>query len=444
MMQPETITIEKIVNGGYGLGHIAGQVVLVRHVLPGETVRVKVKSPKKTHLIAELAEILDAHRQRRQPPCPHAGQCGGCDLQHAAYSLQLGIKKAILAELLQRATASLAKAADELADPLAAPAEFGYRQRLRLQVDSRGRLGYHRHQSHDIVAITDCPLASAMHNRILTLCGIDSRAKKLSTLASEVEILENPDSGRAVLIFHLRRKPRPADLAAAKTLVTNSPEIEGVYLRGEGFPLLGPFWEKGGERANHRLHLSYPPSPTLPHGLALSWEVGGFCQVNLAQNRALIDTVLAFSQPQPGQRILDLYCGMGNFAIPLALQGAEVHGIEGQAAAIRSATANAATYPEIAATFRQSPIDVAVAELLGAGISYHCLVIDPPRAGAPELASALAKLTAQRLVYISCDPATLCRDLGQLLESGFSIRKIQPIDMFPQTHHIETVVLLEK
>ena len=444
MMQPETITIEKIVNGGYGLGHRAGQVVLVRHVLPGETVRVNIIAQKKTHLIAELVEVLDAHRQRRQPPCPHAGQCGGCDLQHADYLLQLEIKKAILAELLQRASAPLAEAAEELVTPLAAPEELHYRQRLRLQVDSRGRLGYHRHQSHDIVTISSCPLASAMHNRILTLCGNDFGAKKLCRLASEVEILENPGSGRAVLIFHLRRKPRPADLAAAKALEAGSSEIEGVYLRGESFPLLGPFPPNDGAPANHRLHLSYPPSSTLPQGLALSWEVGGFCQVNLAQNRTLIDTALAFSQPEPGQRILDLYCGMGNFAIPLALRGAEVLGIEGQAAAIRSAIANAANYPEIVATFRQESIHLAANTLVEAGMRYHCLVIDPPRAGAPELASALAKLTTKRLVYISCDPATLCRDLSHLLSSGFRLCKIQPIDMFPQTHHIETVVVLEK
>lgn len=443
-MQPETITIEKIVHGGYGLGQLpSGQVVFVRHVLPGETVRVAMVSEKTSHRFGQLHEILVAHPGRRRPPCPYAGECGGCDLQHAQYPLQLQVKREILVDLLERGSAALGHAVADLAEPLAAPEELHYRQRLRLQVDDRGRLGYHRHQSHRVVAIAACLLGTPLHNRVLQLVA-DDDAKKLRALASEVEILENPESRLALVIFHLRRRPRPADLAAAKALEAGSHEIEGVFLRGEGFPLLGPFAKGRHCPAGYRLGLAYPPSPTLPTGLQLGWEVGGFCQVNLAQNRTLIDTVLDFVQPRPGLRLLDLYCGMGNFAIPLALRGAEVLGIEGQAAAIRSATANAQNAPGITATFRQSPIHQAVQGLVDAGERFDCLVIDPPRAGAPQLAEQLARLTSDRLLYISCDPATLCRDLDQLLTRGFAIRRLQPIDMFPQTHHIETVAWLEK
>ncbi len=443
-MQPETVTIEKFVNGGYGLGQrSSGQVVLVRHVLPGEVARVTLPADKKTHLFAFLDTVITPHQQRRQPPCPLAGQCGGCDLQHADYDLQLQLKYAIIKELLERSGSSLAGATALLTYPLAAPKELHYRQRLRLQVSDHSRLGYHRFQSHVVIPTSSCMLGSALLNRVLaTLCS-NPDARKLCAVASEVDIQENPGSGRAVVIVHLRRKPRPADRAAAIGLGETVADIEGVYLRGEGFAQLGPF---GAIDAGARLTMSlgYPSSPTLPEGLALRWEVGGFCQVNLLQNRTLINTVLEFSQAGSGQRILDLYCGMGNFSIPLALLGAEVVGIEGQAAAIRSAIANARAYPSIITRFLQSPIHAACQELVNSGETFDCVIIDPPRAGAPDLAYHLTQLAKKSIVYISCDPATLCRDLQHLCQRGFSIRKMQPIDMFPQTHHIETVVLLEK
>jgi 23S rRNA (uracil1939-C5)-methyltransferase len=443
-MQPETVTIEKFVNGGYGLGQRScGQVVLVRHVLPGEAVQVTLLADKKTHRFASLDKILTSHQQRRRPPCPLAGCCGGCDLQHADYTLQLQLKKAIIRELLERGGSSLAAATALLADPLAVSEELHYRQRLRLQVSAQGRLGYHRFQSHEVIATSSCPLGSALHNRVLTDLCVNPAAKKLFTAANELEIQENPSSGRALIIVHLRRKPRPADRAAAISLGETLADVDGVYLRGTDFSQLGPFGA-GDSSSELAMGLHYPSSPALPQGLSLRWEVGGFCQVNLQQNRTLIDTVLAFTRAGSGQRILDLYCGMGNFSIPLALQGAEVVGIEGQAAAIRSANANAKAYANTTCRFLQHPIHAACQELVASGETFDCVVIDPPRSGAPDLADHLSRLAREKLVYISCDPATLCRDLQQLCRHGFSIRKLQPIDMFPQTHHIETVVLLEK
>lgn len=443
-MQPETVTIEKFVNGGYGLGQRScGQVVLVRHVLPGEVVQVILLADKKTHLFASLDTIITPHQQRRRPPCPLAGRCGGCDLQHADYNLQLQLKKSIIRELLERGGPSLAQATTLLADPLAAPLELHYRQRLRLQVSAQGRLGYHRFQSHEVIATSSCPLGSALLNRVLTDLCSNPAARKLFAVASEVEIQENPSRGRGVIIVQLRRKPRPADRAAAISLGETLADVDGVYLRGQGFSQLGPFGA-GDTSAGLAMGLHYPSSPFLPQGLSLRWEIGGFCQVNLQQNRTLIDTVLEYTHAGSGQRILDLYCGMGNFSIPLALQGAEVIGFEGQAAAIRSATANANACPSITARFHQRPIHAACQELVDSGETFDCVVIDPPRSGAPDLADHLSRLTKKKIVYISCDPATLCRDLQQLCRCGFSIRKLQPIDMFPQTHHIETVVLLEK
>ena len=192
------------------------------------------------------------------------------------------------------------------------------------------------------------------------------------------------------------------------------------------------------------MSLYYPQLNSTSAPLALSWEVGGFCQVNIAQNTALIDAVVDFCNPVGHESVLDLFCGMGNFSIPLATRAEELTGYEGQGSAIRSAKANAATAGLSNTRFFKSPVHTACEKLAGKNAEFDCVVIDPPRQGAPELAPHLAAICRKRMVYISCDPATLCRDLTQLSNEGFRITGIQPIDMFPQTHHIETVVLLEK
>ena len=188
----------------------------------------------------------------------------------------------------------------------------------------------------------------------------------------------------------------------------------------------------------------YPTISKTKRPVDLSWEAGGFCQVNLDQNKNLIETVLEFCQVKKTETVLDLYCGMGNFSIPFAMQAKTVFGIEGQGSAIRSAKNNAANAGQANSCFLKSSVHNACIELAEKGEHFDCVLIDPPRQGAPGLADRLATIATKRLVYISCDPATLCRDLADLTDQGFTISKIQPVDMFPQTHHIENVVLLEK
>jgi len=450
-MKLERIEITKIINGGYGLGQLpSGQIVLVRHVLPGEIVTVTTEKAKKNYISGEARQIIAAHPARRHPPCPYVGECGGCDLQHCTYDVQLAIKKAIVADLLGRSPHREVKEAVQLvAEPIAAPAEFGYRQRIRLQVDGRGGLGFHRFQSHAVVPIDVCLLARRRENEALATLKAHTDGRKLTAIALEVELQENPVTGKTVVVFHFPRQPRPAEISAAERFVRDAENVERIFFVGDSFSLVGPCGSKTKE-ADNSLAVHYPADPGnrtvagLPGDFSLAWEAGGFCQVNLAQNRSLIATVLDFCAAGATDRILDLFCGMGNFAIPLAMQAGEVLGIEGQGSAIRSAGRNAAAAGLTNIVFRKSPIHAACAELVAAGERFDCVAIDPPRQGAPDLAAALATLARRRLVYISCDPATLCRDLAALCDQGFAIRDIQPVDMFPQTHHIETVVLLDR
>lgn len=450
-MKLEPIEITKIINGGYGLAHLAsGQIILVRHVLPGEIVTVTTDETKKNYILGEIGQIIAPHPARRIPPCPYAGQCGGCDLQHCDYPGQVAIKKSIIEDLLLRSTrVEMKEAVRLLADPIPAPAEFAYRQRIRLQVDSRGgTLGFHRFQSHSVIPIDRCLLARSEENSIIAVLKTHPDGRRLTGNATEVELQENPASGKTVVVCKTVRKPRPADLQSAERLCRAFPAIERIFLAGDSFPLMGPYgYLAGGPEktdAANSLAVSYPAKAGLYGEFVLSWEAGGFCQVNLGQNINLIDTVLDFSRIGPTDRVLDLYCGMGNFAIPLAMRAKEVLGFEGQGSAIRSGVRNSAAAGLANVRFRKSPIHDACAELIAVGQQFDCVVIDPPRQGAPELAAALAALCRDQLIYISCDPATLCRDLGDLCDHGFSIGKIQPVDMFPQTHHIETVVLLNR
>jgi 23S rRNA (uracil1939-C5)-methyltransferase len=448
-MSLETINITKIVNGGYGLAHLStGQVTLVRHVLPTETVMITTEEAKKNHLFGKVQQILKEHPARIIPPCKYYGQCGGCDLQHCDYDTQLTIKKGIVEDLLRRQSQkAIRESIHLLATPAPSPSDFAYRQRIRLQVGDRGVVGFHRFHSHDIIPIDGCLLAGESINRTLIALQKHEDGSKLAELSTELELLLNPQTGKTVCIFHFSRKVRPADAESAKRFCRDVSEVERIFFIGTDFPIIGPYFEDGEkdqEKMDNLFTVHYPTITKANRSVDLSWEAGGFCQVNLGQNRKLIETVLEFCQVEKTETVLDLYCGMGNFSIPLAMVAKEVFGIEGQGSAIRSAKNNAANAGLTNTRFLKSSTHSACIELAEKGEQFDCVLIDPPRQGAPGLAGQLATITTKRLVYISCDPATLCRDLADLTDEGFTICKIQPIDMFPQTHHIETVVLLEK
>lgn len=446
-MTSPSFVIEKLVHGGFGLSHDRdGMALLIEGVIPGETVHADLTEKGKTLQKGVVTKILAPSSQRIDPPCPLYKKCGGCDFQHMTYPCQLQVKKEILKDLLERAGhPALRQAADTLLlSPLPSPGQYHYRQRIRLQVDKRQVVGFHGRRSHDCVGVTNCLLAEPEINRCLQELLPHPSFRRLRSHMNALEILFNPDSSKLVLLFHYQRKPRPGDLENVRNLAQELTGLMGIFFIGENFPLTGPYSD-GPSKDADSLSFTLPPLP--PHTskpLVLSWETGGFCQVNLEQNIALINTVLDYCKGQNGNSILDLFCGMGNFSIPLAEKADTVLGIEGQGSAIRSAQKNSTLAGQSNTEFRKRPIHQACAELVKDNRKFDCVVTDPPRQGVPGLASELSLLCRKRLVYISCDPATLCRDLGELLNHGFSLTKLQPIDMFPQTHHIETIALLEK
>jgi 23S rRNA (uracil1939-C5)-methyltransferase len=429
--------IEKLVHGGFGLSHDTnGQVTLIEGGIPGESVTVKIWKESKQLQKARILQIHRASPHRVTPACEYYKKCGGCNFQHMDYPRQLQAKEDILRDVLERSgNPSLIEAAkNKLNAPLGSGKRTHYRQRIRLQIDERQILGFYKRRSNNCVPIEHCLLARQEINSCLRALLDHPSFRQLRKRTESLELLFNPATKQVILLLHFTQKTRPADTEQATLLASDIDLLEKVIFTGSNFA------PSGSSR------LSFSLSPVVSHTnkpLMLSWETGGFCQVNLTQNQRLIQTALDFAKTTEKDRVLDLFCGMGNFSVAVAENAKSVLGIEGQASAIRSAKRNSKIAGQDNTSFIKKPVHKACAALAKEGQTFDIVFIDPPRQGAPDLGKDLAQLTTKRLIYISCDPATLCRDLASLLKHGFELITLQPIDMFPQTHHIECVVLLE-
>jgi len=440
-----TIFIEKNVAGGLGLGRLSdGMVVLVHHGLPGEKVIVREVERRKDFISGSIVDILNASPDRIVPPCPIYGRCGGCDLQHVAYKTQLHLKRKILTESLQRAAGKIfPEFGADIQPTIASPEEFGYRQRIRLQADHEGRYGFFQTGSHDLVRVSECLLANGTINSVLHQFHDNDVFSELVKNCTFFELLFNPAGKNIIVLLHFRRKPRPRDSLLATDLLRSADGLLGsILMMVEGHGLYDP--------AN-RSYTSQPPylsrtlsSWRLEKDLALTWEAGTFCQVNLALNRNLVDHVLDLLSELPHSRILDLYCGHGNFSLPIAKFADEVIGIESQNGAIRSGKHNILLNGLTNLNFIKSPVETGVSALIAAGESFDTVVLDPPREGAAAVVPKIYDLGAGHVIYISCNPATLARDLVLLHSSGYKPVMMTPADMFPQTHHMESVTLLKR
>jgi len=439
-----TIHIEKLVPGGFGLGRLKeGIVVLVRYVLPGEKVLVREVGRKKDYISAVLMEVLSPSSERIAPPCPVYGACGGCDLQHADPETQIRLKKAILTDSLQRAAGNIfSDSPGAIEDPLAAPEQFGYRQRIRLQVDAGARYGFFRPDSHILVPVSDCLLGADSLNKVLRQLPASASFKELLNQCRAFELLFNPSENNTLMLLQFLRKPRPADCLLAKDLTNAINGLSTLLMQVEGYGLYDPLEQR------------FPTGPPilsftvaieeLGTDLTFTWEAGGFCQVNLQQNINMIKLILEMVAGGPHKRVLDLYCGYGNFSLVLAKLGAEVLGVDAQNSAIRSAQRNALLNNIQTCRFVKNRVPAAVKSLLAAGNTFETVILDPPRQGAPEIVALLPELSPEEIIYISCNPATLARDLASLIPAGYQLSRLVPIDMFPQTHHLESVAHLKR
>uniref|UniRef100_UPI0040566963 class I SAM-dependent RNA methyltransferase n=1 Tax=Candidatus Electronema sp. TaxID=2698783 RepID=UPI0040566963 len=424
------VRIEKIIAGGSGLARTAaGQVILSGFVLPGERVELREVRRKSGHIEAELAQVLEPSAERVPPRCPLYGDCGGCDLQHGSSAEQLRIKQAIVTETMQRAHVPLP--ANGVEDVLPSPQQWGYRHRLRLKISPDGQLGFFKKRSNEFVAVNCCLTAAVGINAALAEL---TASGCLRGLADEAELLQSPADGQITLVLPLREKQQ---IAATMRQIAACASI--AHIGGNAGKAFQPLYSRD-KSAPLAQEITLPK---LGKSCVLSWAGGCFSQVNPGQNARLIALALELAGDVRGKSVLDLYCGMGNFSVPLALAGGNILGIEGSPESVRWAQRNA----EIAgaeARFSATDVSDSLRRLVKKQQRADIVLLDPPRAGIGPAAALLPELQAERIIYISCDPATLARDLRSLCGSGYALRRLIPVDMFPQTHHIETVALLER
>jgi 23S rRNA (uracil1939-C5)-methyltransferase len=401
--------------GPYGVAHLDGKAVMVPNAAPGDLLEAYIEVNRREHAIARIERIVRPGSDRREAPCRFLPRCGGCDWQQIDYDAQVRLKGELIAAAFAR-TLDYRCDARGLVEPAAA--DFGYRARIRLKCD-RGSLGFHEQRTNAVVAIDHC-LVAADDIRIPT-----ELAHALGPRCAEIEVVSGARGN--VLVVDLTRVPTPSDRACAQGIISSNGGAAGVILRG------------GGAR-----HVSGDAiiAIEVEPGCEIEGDADLFSQVNRAQNRKLVESVLKSAALRPGMRVVDFFCGTGNLSLPSARRGADVTGVDSDALAIEAARRNAARMQLDATQFIASRATETADFLRRARYRPDLVIVDPPRAGALDLMEPVARMRPAGIIYVSCETLTLVRDLRVLLASGYRIEKLRAFDFFPNTHHVEVVAHL--
>ncbi|HEY6395047.1 MAG TPA: class I SAM-dependent RNA methyltransferase [Candidatus Binataceae bacterium] len=415
------IEITAMTFGPYGIGHHDGKTVMVPGAVPGDRVEVEIISQRRGYSLGKITQVLEASPQRRIAPCPFLPRCGGCDWQQINYEAQLRIKADLIARELERSIGIELDRAN-LIEP--APAEYGYRSRIRLQAGANGELGYFEAGSNNLVAIDRCIVAES------AIRIPNALARALGRRFEEIEVIRSGENEQ-VLVPYLKKPADSRDITNARRILQSDPTIAGIVLRGGDDRIV-----LGDARTNIELE----------PGLAIEVDADLFSQVNRALNQSLVREVMRmaelngdFSTTPQRERlsVLDLFCGAGNFALPAARRGASVTGVDSDAPAIAAASQNA-TRLKFATTQFIAMKAAEVAQFLHrARYRPKTVILDPPRTGALQLMQLVVKLRPDRIIYVSCDVTTLARDLRELRAGGYEIDRVRAFDFFPNTHHAE-------
>ena len=403
-------------------------MVFVEDALPGERVAVEVFLKKRSFDTGRAIRILQPSASRREPRCPYFGVCGGCALQHADPALQVAEKQRGLVENLAR----IGNVAPQTLLPPLAGEPWGYRHRARLsvrRVEKKGGalVGFRERRSTHVADMRECHVLPESISKLIP--ELRALVEKLSIRERLPQIEVAVGDNATALVFRHLLPFTQEDLFLIKTFA-DTHSIH-AWLQPKGPDSAHPFHPAASE-------LWYE----LPEfGVRLHFRPTDFTQVNHAVNRLLVSQALRLLDPQPGERIADLFCGLGNFSLPLAARGAQVIGFEGSAELVERARQNAGVNA-LVAQFEARDL---FREDFSAFGRFEKLLIDPPREGAIHVVRSLPDEWPRRIVYVSCDPATLARDAGVLVHvKGFRLAAAGVVDMFPHTAHVESVALFER
>lgn len=407
-------TINGITHQGEGVGRIDGKAVFIPFSIPGETVEIEITAENKSYLRGKLVEVIEPSKDRVVPDCLHYYECGGCAYQHMAYSRQLELKQQVVKDSLQR----IGKIDCEVRPVIGMKDPWRYRNKVEWHVENHNgqvRMGYYKNESHELIDITTCKLISRPMEE-LSFYIKDKIASVKKEKQGRLTVRESSYNGKLLAV-----------------LTELNLQLDGV----EMFPNMILFKQ---EARKLNLTLGEGEFPEKIHNTRYNLSPLSFFQVNPVQTQVLYDLVKTFSQPQADDQILDAFCGAGTIALYLASSVKKVTGVESYVPAIDDAIENAALNGITNCGFISGACETVIPQL---NEHFDMVVLDPPRIGCkPEVLAAITKIAPRSIIYVSCNPATLARDLAILISSGYHINEVQPIDMFPQTRHTECVAEL--
>jgi 23S rRNA (uracil1939-C5)-methyltransferase len=429
---PEEAVIVDLSHEGHGVTKLEGKAVFVADALPGERVVLRRVRRHRNFDEAVLESVLEPSPDRVAAPCPHYGSCGGCSLQHLAPAAQLAFKQAQLLESLGRLGGV---APESVLEPLTGPV-WNYRRRARLgikQVARKGRVlvGFRERSAPFVADLHECrilagPLARLMDPLAALVDGLSIAAR-----VPQAEVAAADDA--CAVVLRVLDPPAGADLERLRAF--EGEQGVRIYLQSGGPGTVAPLT---------------PGLPPLAYRLAafdvtIEFEPSDFIQVNGALNEAMVARAVERLDPQPGEQVLDLFCGLGNFSLPLARRAGHVTGVEGDAALVARAAGNAQRAGLGNVSFVAADLTTPSADAPWAVRDYARVLLDPPRAGAREALPVVGRCGAARVVYISCHPGSLARDAGILVrEHGFRMAAAGVMDMFPHTNHVEAMAVFER
>lgn len=429
------VLITGISHEGRGIAHINGKITFIENALPGETVLIAYNKKRRCYDEAKSIQILIASPDRIQPECLHYGICGGCSLQHLSNAAQLQHKEKTLLEQFNHFAGIKPKS---LLPPLTA-ASWGYRRRARLGVKYVTKkqavlVGFREKNGHYLAELQACKTLDPRVGQLLVPLQQLIRTLKAFEAIPQIEAALGDDM-LALVFRHLV----PLD-SSDQIKLKNFAEHHQLQL----------YLQPGNESTTHCI---WPEKPKLLSyrlenkgykSLELLFEPKHFVQINADINQAMIKRAMELLSPNFSDRILDLFCGLGNFSLPLATRCQFVVGIEGYTELVERAKANALHNAINNTHFYTADLTASIQKENWAQQTFNKILLDPPRSGALEIIQQIAHWDVERIVYVSCNPASLARDAGELVKQGYSVQQVGIMDMFPQTHHSEAICLFTK
>ncbi|MBL1274730.1 MAG: 23S rRNA (uracil(1939)-C(5))-methyltransferase RlmD [Ectothiorhodospiraceae bacterium] len=432
---PVRATIESLSHDGRGISHIDGKVTFISRALPGEEIMFRYTSQRGKFDEGDAIDVLEASPQRIEPRCPHFGVCGGCSLQHLSPEDQIAAKQSRLTENLTH----LGKVTPgEVLPPLTAE-PWGYRRKARLGVkymrrEKVVRVGFREKHSAFLTDAKQCDVLHEVIGSRLTAFGELVNRLSVREKIPQIEVAVG-DTKTALIFRHLE----PLTEEDEQQLCAFGEEHQlGIFVQPKGPKTVRRLWPF--DDKDFKLSYELPA-----YDIEIQFQPADFTQVNAVLNRSMIDRAIAMLELTPEDRVLDLFCGLGNFSLPLARKAGAVVGVEGEATLVERARENAQRNGITNVEFYAADLNGDLAAEPWYGKGFNKLLLDPPRSGASVVVENLPQPLPERIVYVSCDPATLARDAGILVnQHGYTLVSAGVMDMFPHTAHVESIALFVK